>query len=480
MSLFIDPSDPRGRAVQVYEQLRDAIVEGRLAPGHRLAATRPAAAELGVSRSTITEAYARLVAEGYVEGRAGGGTVVSGAPQLPRRSPVPTTALAPSARAARVTPYNADPETRPGFDLRAGSIDPSLFPMTAWRRCLLRALDHWPGHYGDPAGEAELRAALAGWVTRSRGVRTSAAELIVTSGAGHAVDLVARVLVDPGGLVAVEEPGYPPVVELLRSHGLRVVGVPVDDHGIVVDALPAQARLVYVTPSHQYPLGVVMARRRRLELLDWAARVGAAIIEDDYDSELRHTDRPLEPLQRLDHDGRVVYVATFSKTLSPGLRIGFMIAPASLLPALRAVRQVCDWCPPLTTQLALAELITSGHLDRHLRRARAAYRERHGLMWRALGELLPAGFRQLPAHAGLHLAVIGPDTPADEELQAAAAAHGVRMASLRSHYHFSDPVAGFLVGFGALSPESVPAAARAVAATVQPTAGGSATAGGAN
>jgi GntR family transcriptional regulator/MocR family aminotransferase len=187
-------------------------------------------------------------------------------------------------------------------------------------------------------------------VTRSRGVTATPDDIIVTSGAGHAIDLVARVLVDPGSVVAVEEPGYRPVVALLRSQGLRVVGVPVDKHGIVVEAIPPRARLVYVTPSHQYPLGPVMARSRRLELLRWATHASAAIIEDDYDSELRRTPRPLEPLQRLDAVGRVIYVGTFSKSLSPALRLGFLVAPPSLIPALRAVRQVSDWCPPEVTQ----------------------------------------------------------------------------------------------------------------------------------
>ena len=258
MELFLDPTDGRPRSVQIYEQVRNAIVEGRLTARDRLAPTRTVAAELGVSRSTVTEAYGRLSAEGYIEGRAGGGSVVGPVPLTPTRPRQTAEALTPTPRAAGVRPYNPHPDIHATFDLRPGSVDPSLFPVAAWRRCILRALDEPPGPYGDPAGTPELRAALATWVTRSRGVTATADEVVVTSGAGHAIDLVARVLLNPGAVVAVEEPGYPPVVELLRVQGLRVVGVPVDNEGIIVDAIPSQAGLVYVTPSHQYPLAVVI------------------------------------------------------------------------------------------------------------------------------------------------------------------------------------------------------------------------------
>ena len=210
-----------------------------------------------------------------------------------------------------------------------------------------------------------------------------------------------------------------------------MVGVPVDDHGIVVEAIPPRARLVYVTPSHQYPLGMVMGRRRRLELLHWAARSGAAIVEDDYDSEFRHTARPLEPLQRLDRDGRVIYVGTFSKSLSPALRVGFLVAPRTLLPALRAARQAVDWCPPPATQDALTHFIVDGYLDQHLRRTRRSYAKRHRLMREALDQFLPAGYRRLPAEAGLHLTVTGPSDPADPDLAPTLRRHGLLVPSLR-------------------------------------------------
>jgi GntR family transcriptional regulator / MocR family aminotransferase len=299
-------------------------------------------------------------------------------------------------------------------------------------------------------------------VTRSRGVVASPEQTFVTAGAGHAVDLIVRVLVDPGDLVALEEPGYPVVAELLRSHGLRVVGVPVDAEGVVVDALPAQAKLVYVTPSHQFPLGMVMSRSRRYALLDWATANGAAVIEDDYDSEVRYTARPLEPLQRLDRDGRVIYVGTFAKTLAAGLRLGFLVAPPTLIPALRAIRQVSDWCPPSTTQAALTDFIADGHLDRHLRRTRAVYAERHRLMWQAMGDRLPAGYQRLPAVAGLHLTVrANRSARTGPEIDAALRRQGLLVSPLERSYQFSEPSRGYLLGFAGVPTTRVVPAVRA-------------------
>jgi GntR family transcriptional regulator / MocR family aminotransferase len=453
VELFLDPDDARPQKVQLYEQLRTAIVEGRLTPGDRLIPSRMVAADLHISRATVTEAYGRLSAEGYIEGRSGGGSVVSAAPLAVRlRSRV--AALEPTRRAADIAPYDPDPTAEVLFDCRPGRLDLALFPVAAWRRCVLRTLNRAPGQYDDPRGTPELRAALANWVARSRGVAATPEDTVVTSGAGHAIDLVARVVADPGATVAVEEPGYPQTVSLFRSQGLRVVGVPVDDHGIVVDAIPPRVRLVYVTPSHQYPLGMVMARRRRLELLHWANRSGAAIVEDDYDSEFRHTARPLEPLQRLDRDGRVIYVGTFSKSLSPALRLGFLVAPRTLLPALRAARRAVDWCPPPATQAALTHFIVDGYLDQHLRRTRRSYAKRHRLMREALDQYLPAGYRRLPAEAGLHFAVTGPADPADPDLAATLRQHRLLLSSLRRTYAFSPPATGLLLGYAGL-PDSL-------------------------
>jgi GntR family transcriptional regulator/MocR family aminotransferase len=462
MELFIDADDDRSVTRQLYEQIRDAILTGRLDAGARLLPTRAAAAALGVARSTVTEVYSRLAAEGYIEGRAGGGSFVRPSPAPPHGAPPPA-ALRPTPRAAALRRYDDAPDAAGRFDLRPGRIDPSLFPATTWRRCLLAGLAHAGDQYGDPAGSRDLRSALAQWVTASRGIAAAPEQIIVTSGAGHAIDLVARVLLDPGDVAAMEEPGYPPVHQLLRAHGADVRGVPVDEHGLVVDAIPAGTRLVYVTPSHQYPLGAVMSRGRRLELLAWARRHDAAIVEDDYDSEFRHTSRPLEPLHRLDHDGRVLYVGTFSKVLSPAMRLGFLVAPDTLVPALVTMRQVVDWSPPAASQRAMAHFLRGGHLGRHLRRTRGTYTERHDRLRRELLDTLPAGYRVLPAQAGLHLAVVGPHTPDDAELERLATTHGVLVGSLRRTYHDDEPRPGLLLGFGALPVTAIGPAVRRLA-----------------
>jgi GntR family transcriptional regulator / MocR family aminotransferase len=462
VELFIDPTDDRGIATQIYAQLRDAISDGRMVTGDRLTPSRTLAHELGVSRFTVTDAYTRLSAEGLTRGRAGGGSVVC-AMSTRAAVPVAASALAPTPRAAQVEMYSPDPTVDARYDLRPGRVDPTLFPTDTWRLCMMRALREAPPTYGDPEGTVELRTALARWVLHSRGISVEPSDIVVTSGAQHAIDLVARVLVEPGATVAVEEPGYPPVSELLRVNGANVVGVPVDDQGIVVDAIPPSARLVYVTPSHQYPLGMTLSRPRRIELLRWANVHDAAIVEDDYDSEFRYSARPLEPLQRLDEHGRVVYVGTFSKTLAPSLRIGFAAVPRTIAPALRALRQAIDWCPPSPMQAAMATFIDEGHLQRNLRRAQRTYRERRHLMLAALTDRLAGRGRVLPSDAGLHVTVLIDDQITDDELRANTRANGLRVPPLGGSYRFTSPRCGWVVGFGAIPTPDVPAAVDALA-----------------
>jgi GntR family transcriptional regulator/MocR family aminotransferase len=273
----------------------------------------------------------------------------------------------------------------------------------------------------------------------------------VTSGALHGLDLVARVMLEPGDVVAVEEPGYPPAADLVAALGLRVVGVPVDDHGLVVDAIPPAARLVYVTPSHQYPLGMVLSHDRRLALLRWAAARDATIVEDDYDSQFRYASRPLEPLQRLDRDGRVVYLGTFSKILSPALRIGFAVVPPSIVPALSALRNAVDWCPPWPSQPAFTKFIGDGYLDRHIVNATRRHRARRDRILRRLAAA-PVPVRPLSASAGLHLAVLVPvdDGDDDRALHDATRAEDIVVGSLRRCYRFDRGPGGLLLGFGSV------------------------------
>jgi GntR family transcriptional regulator / MocR family aminotransferase len=294
-------------------------------------------------------------------------------------------------------------------------------------------------------------------------VAAEADTVVVTSGAQHAVDLVARVVLEPGETVAVEDPGYLPVVRLLRSLGARVAGVPVDEQGLIVDQLPPAARIVYLTPSHQYPLGAVLSMSRRRELLSWAAQHDAAIIEDDYDSEFRHVDRPLEPIQRLDDSGRVIYVGSFSKVLSAELRLGFAVVPPSLAGPVTALRQLIDWHPPTMAQCALASLLEDGTVDRHLRRAGRIYSQRYQLVRAALAGPLSPWLTALPAQAGLHLTarLRGPcvkDQHDEERVRSPAPPRGIATTGLSQYFHARPAQPGLVIGFGAIEAAGLPAA----------------------
>jgi len=408
----------------------------------------------------VTTAYSRLVAEGYAAGRAGGGSVVASVLPAPPPETDPAAALRPIPRFADWSPYFRPPPYGCRFDLRAGLPDPTLFPADLWRRRVAAAVATEHREYGDPAGRIRLRRAIAGWVARSRSVTAREDTVVVTCGAQHAIDLVARVLLEPGDCVAVEDPGYVPVVRLFGALGARVVGVPVDDQGLVVDQLPPDARIVYVTPSHQYPLGMTMSMPRRRALLRWAERRDAAVIEDDYDSEFRYVDRPLEPLQALDASGRVVYVGSFSKTFSPSVRLGFAVVPRPLAEPVAALRQLIDWHPPTALQTALAGFIDDGLLDKHIRRNRRVYAERAHILIEALSGPLAGHLTPLAPNAGLHVAALLRDGLREHEVLQAAARHGVVASGLHDCYHTVPAREGLLVGFGAVTTTGLAAALR--------------------
>ncbi len=455
MDLFLDPAIGGGKTSALFEQLRSAIVSGRLAPGDRLPPSREIAEQLGVSRNTVTTVYGRLAAEGYIEGRAGAGSHVSaGMATAPRRGeafaalrPVATTA--PSTVAWSLGGFEDD---SPHFDLRTGRPDPTLFPLVEWRRCVTSALQTAPGGYGDPAGIPALRRAIARWVGRSRAVQVAADQILITSGAQQAIHLVTRLLVGPGSVVAIEEPGYPPAAALFAACGAQVVPVPVDADGIIVDQIPVEACMVYTTPSHQSPTGVTMSMVRRRELLHFAEDHDVAIIEDDYDSEYRHSDRPLEPLHRLDVHGRVIYVGTFSKTLSPSLRLGFVALPRSLAHHAVELRSLIDWQPPLVLQEALLRFIVDGHLDRHLRRTRTIYSARHRIVSDFVRDAVGADLLIAPdsGHAGLHITPLLPGGVDEKAIQDAARREGIALGNFARCWQRSDPPAGLILGFGAI------------------------------
>ena len=308
------------------------------------------------------------------------------------------------------------------------------------------------GHYCEPSGHVGLRAAIARHIGVSRSVQAHADDVIVTQGAQQALDLIGRVLIEPGDCVAVEEPGYPPARSLFRTHGARVVGVPVDDEGLEVAAIPNAARLIYVTPSHQFPLGAPMSLQRRTALLAWAAKRNAVIIEDDYDSEFRFGGRPLDPLQNMDRDGRVVYVGSFSKVMLPTLRLGFLIAPGSLRGALRTAKQLTDWHGELPTQAALARFIDEGLLARHIRKVGREYATRHARITDAFQRRFGAWLRLVPSAAGLH--VTARKAPGVSLNLARVAKHaeswGAVVRTLADYSAETPAQEGIVIGFGSL------------------------------
>jgi GntR family transcriptional regulator/MocR family aminotransferase len=445
-------------SARIYRQLLDGIVDGRLRPGQRLPPTRELARRLGVSRNTVAVAYERLAAEGVLTGRVGAGTFVcveAIRSVRARHAPAGTGVHPRSLWKTLSVPATRARSSTPNYDFRVGCPDARLFPFTRWRRLVARELR--PGSldwatYGDPGGHAGLRDAIARHIGVSRTVRAHADDVIVTQGAQQAFDLIGRVLIEAGACVAVEDPGYPPVRRLFRSLGARVVGVPVDDDGLVVAAIPKAAQLIYVTPSHQFPLGTPMSLQRRTALLEWAEQRHAMVIEDDYDSEFRFEGRPLDPLQRLDRSGRVIYVGSFSKVMLPTLRLGFLIAPASLQPALRTAKRLSDWHGELPTQAALSRFIDEGLLARHIRKAAREYAMRHGKIVEAVQFGFGGRLRAVPSVAGLHVtAEVAPGVSLDvEQVVRRAETWGIFVHTLADFSAATSPRKGLVLGYGAI------------------------------
>ncbi len=464
----VDPASAVPLHRQIYAGLREAIVLGRAGTGPeaRLPSSRTLAAELHVARNTVTTALEQLRAEGYVTGRRGGGTRVCNVNPdnllracAPARSPAsavvgdkglpsPSQPSSPRARqrssgsgglsrrgaglvaAAGIFPADAD---APGaFSIGMPALDE--FPVRLWSRLVAR---RWrqppPLGTGDPAGYAPLRRAVAEYLAVARGVRCSWEQVVIVSGAQQGLDLAARLLLDPGDAAWVEDPGYPGARSAFRAAGARVVPVPVDGEGLRVGdgrRRARRARLVHVTPSHQFPLGGTMSPPRRLELLAWASEAGAWVVEDDYDSELRYVGRPLPALQGLDPEGRVLYLGTFGKTLFPALRLGYLALPGPLVDAFAAARSVGDRHPPVFAQAVVADFMVEGHFVRHLRRMRKLYAERQdALLQVARGTL--AGLLEVPADAaGIHLVGRLPAGVDGDAAATRAARHGVRVIPL--------------------------------------------------
>ncbi|MQA79995.1 MAG: aminotransferase class I/II-fold pyridoxal phosphate-dependent enzyme [Streptosporangiales bacterium] len=458
MDLHMHLGEEGGLAEQIYTQLHERISTGALPAGTVLPSSRELAARLSVSRATVVTAYERLAAHGLIRPRAGIGSFVTGrraaAAAVPAASPLRPRAIWRAEHLA--VPDLTVPATE--FNFAPGVPARTRFPFARWRALLNdQVRTRTEVNYGDPAGSARLRHALARHLVVSRGVRTAPEQLVITTGAQQAFDIAARVLLEPGDTVAVEDPGYLPAYRAFLAYGARVVGVPVDGEGLVVDQLPAGTRMVYVTPSHQFPLGMPMSESRRTALLAWAARHDAAIVEDDYDSEYRFTGRPLTPLQATDREGRVLYVGSFSKTLLPALRVGFLGVPATLGEAARRAKFVADYGTAGHVQAALAAFIEEGDFARYIRRMRRSYERRHHLLVGTLRELFAGLLEPIESSGGTHMAaLLTPGQPHDATLAAHALAEGVNLGTI-SRWGIERPGPnGFVFGYGAISTDRIP------------------------
>ncbi|MFJ5273613.1 PLP-dependent aminotransferase family protein [Streptomyces sp. NPDC088358] len=427
VDLHLEPDVAAGRRAGLERALRDAVREGRLAPGTRLPATRRLAAELGVSRGTAKAAYDQLVAEGYLTARQGSGTEVA---------LLPATSLEAPEGAARAR--------APRLDLRPGSPDVGSFPAAAWLRALRRAVAAAPASaygYGDPRGRIELRTALSGYLGRARGVLAPPERIVITSGYVQGLALLTRVL--GGGVVAMEDPGLPFHRDVVRRAGGTVVPLPVDERGARAEELAdGAARAAVVTPAHQYPTGVTLHPRRRRALTDWARAHGALIVEDDYDGEFRYDRQPVGALQGM-APGHVAYLGTASKTLGPALRLGWMVLPPHLVDAVTDAKLHSDHHTEVIGQLALAEMITGHAYDRHVRACRLRYRRRRDQLLDRLG----ASWSVRGIAAGLHALVEVAD---EAETVARARALGIAVGRLGDHWHTPgvDRPQGLVVGYG--------------------------------
>ena len=457
MELHIVIQGRKDLANQLYEQLRDNIESGRLAAGVQLPPSRLLAAQLGLSRKTISDTYSRLTYENYLVGKIGSGTFVN-ALNAPTRRRQTTSQLASATRISKWQDISL-PLRHPTLegtlrcDFIGGATAKTQFPHDEWRRCTqyaLRQMSQARGFYSQPEGLPPLRSAIAGHIAFARGVKCTADDIVVCNGAQQALDLIARVLIEPGCTVAMEDPGYTPARLLFAAQGAQVVSVPVDSEGIVVEQIPDNTHAIYVTPSHQMPLGMPMSLARREALLEKASRIGAIIIEDDYDSEFRYEGRPTDSLQSMDRYGVVAYVGTFSKTLLPELRLGYAVLPQAILEAVIKAKQLTDWHTSTMPQWALTKFISEGLLNKHIRRCHSIYAGRRDrILARLAGDLSP-WMEAIPSTAGFHMAVmfkVPVNVPLLVEL---ARKLEIGLYPLTGFFADTPPRDGLILGFGAI------------------------------
>ncbi|MGD9536763.1 MAG: PLP-dependent aminotransferase family protein [Alphaproteobacteria bacterium] len=490
LTIPLDRSSDRPLYVQIYTGVRDAVLSKRLLPGDRLLSTRDFAAELDCSRSTVVAAYEQLWAEGYIDGSLGSGTYVSrNIPEellsVPRRDgaaqrddtpylPVSRRGQRLSGlRSARRLPYGAFTPCVP---------DAREFPFGTWT-ALFKETWNRPARdlleAADPYGHLPLREQIARYLGTVRAVRCSAEQVIITSGAQQAFNIVATMLLDPGDEVWVEDPGYYGVHSAFIGAGAKVVYLPVDEEGLSVKAgrqLGGEPRMVVVAPSHQYPLGVVMSLGRRLELLSWARESRSWIVEDDYDSEFRYGGHPFAALQGMDDRGCVIYIGTFSKVLFPSMRIGYLVLPRSLLEPIARARLVIESYPSIMLQPVLARFMAEGHFATHVRRMRKIYEKRKAALLDAARRHLPRYFEVADSDCGMHLLMrFTPEAAArldDQALSARCREHGLFVPAISEYHSRRAGPRGLVVGYTAVDPDEIEDGIARLAAIAATMAGG--------
>ena len=463
MDLVLDDNGPL--YLQLARALKEAMAIGRLANGTRLPSSRELAYDLNLSRTTVVAAYEQLRAEGFITGRVGSGSYVTSPWNAPVRPAPPRRAVVAQSAFSRRTrefcaldniPGRRPPGMRYAFQYGMPVVNTGL--TAHWMRELARAAPYVQPNYPRIQGLPALREAVCRHIGRTRGVTCTPDDVLIVSGTQQALSLIARVLLDEGDQVALEEPHYFSARTVLQVHGARLVGIPVDQDGMQVDRLPDPAvKLSYVTPSHQFPTGAVLSHERREALLEYARLGSGWIVEDDYDGEFRHDQQPVKAMQQLDRDGRVLYVGSFSKTLFPALRLGYIIMPPGLKDDLLAAKWADDFGSPPLDQAALANFITSGGYDRHLRQVTRQLAERRNLLRSLLEETCGDRLELMDSHSGMHLVAWVRDMPAAEgdALIRAAQERKLMLYSIAPCYLEAPARTGLIMGFSAMSPSEI-------------------------
>lgn len=465
--LFPDRRSAEPLGAQLVRRLRAAIESGFFPPSSRLLPSRELASRLSLSRNTVTTALEQLVAEGYLEARVGAGTFVTPTLHDERRNAAaPPRSLPRNARRLAPIQTALDAVGNSHGPLRVGAPALTDFPARTWQRLARKNLAKLGASldYGDSSGLIDLREAIARHIAQFRGVVADPSRITIVEGAQGALQLTAFVLTQPGERIAIEDPCYQHARATFAACGLTVAAVTVDEHGMRTAELPDDARLAYVTPSHQFPLGGTLSLSRRAQILDWARRVDAYIIEDDYDSEF--DDHPIPALQSLDRDERVIYVGTFSKTLAPGLRLGYVVAPEHLAESVRLARGLFSLGSPAYLQATLADFIAHGYFSRHIRRMSTLYERRRRILVETLERLLPAGFTIGPAQTGLHVAITGP-RDFDDVRAANSLPEGNRVLPISRLCIARTDCSGLLMGFSSAVDDVLALAATALVMTLR-------------